>query len=153
MRRQFADKRGIVDSFATVSGVRLGLRLGGWRVAVAAAVIGCAVSGCSMPIADLPGIGLPENIPARPAVPPAYLPVHDVPPPRSEATLDSKQQAKIENDLASLRDRQETGNPKTFANAKASANAKDSAKAKASAKAKSSAQAKPAKKPDPEDVQ
>ncbi len=106
-----------------------------------------------MPIADLPGIGLPENIPARPAVPPAYLPVHDVPPPRSEATLDSKQQAKIENDLASLRDRQETGNPKTFANAKASANAKDSAKAKASAKAKSSAQAKPAKKPDPEDVQ
>src|SRR5579872_5841865 len=65
-----------------------------------------ALGGCSVPIADLPGIGLPGNAPARSENPPAYLPVHDVPPPRDEAVLTADEQKKIQSDLLNARDKQ-----------------------------------------------
>jgi hypothetical protein len=62
--------------------------------------------GCSMPIGDLPLVGLPENTPARPQVQPAYLPVGETPPPRSQPVLTQEEQDKIEKELAAARDRQ-----------------------------------------------
>jgi len=81
------------------------------RVVMAGLVVGltiiCAtLGGCSIPIADLPGIGVPANAPARSDNPPAYLPVHDVPPPRDDAVLTTDQQKKIQADLLSARDKQ-----------------------------------------------
>ncbi len=64
------------------------------------------LSGCSIPVADLPGIGLPANAPARSDNPPAYLPVHDVPPPRDETVLTADEQKKIQSDLLNARDKQ-----------------------------------------------
>jgi hypothetical protein len=70
-------------------------------------VIACAaLGGCSIPVADLPGIGLPANAPARSENAPAYLPVHDVPPPRDETVLTADEQKKIQSDLLNARDKQ-----------------------------------------------
>jgi hypothetical protein len=69
-------------------------------------IVCAALGGCSVPIADLPGIGLPGNAPARSENPPAYLPVHDVPPPRDEAVLTADEQKKIQSDLLNARDKQ-----------------------------------------------
>jgi hypothetical protein len=57
----------------------------------------------------MPLMGLPANTPPRPATPADYLPVHDVPAPRSETVLDPKQQDKLEKDLIAARDRQLSG--------------------------------------------
>lgn len=67
---------------------------------------GLCLGGCSTPMADLPGIGLPENTPPRPATPAAYLPVHDLPPPRAEPVLTPEEQQKIQKELTTARDRQ-----------------------------------------------
>ncbi|MEH2509125.1 hypothetical protein V1291_000479 [Nitrobacteraceae bacterium AZCC 1564] len=72
-------------------------------------LLGVALGGCSIPLADLPLVGVPANTPARPATPPSYLPVHDLPPPRDDAVLTPEQQAKLEKDLAAARDRQASG--------------------------------------------
>lgn len=72
-------------------------------------LLGLTVGGCSMPLADLPLVGLPANTPARPATPAEYLPVHDLPAPRQETTLDPAQQDKLEKDLLAARDRQTSG--------------------------------------------
>jgi hypothetical protein len=69
-------------------------------------IVGAALGGCSIPVADLPGIGLPANAPPRSENPPAYLPVHDVPPPRDEAVLTADEQKKIQTDLLNARDKQ-----------------------------------------------
>jgi hypothetical protein len=89
-------------------GVRSDERL---QVVAAGLIIVCAavcatLGGCSIPVADLPGIGLPANAPARSDNPPAYLPVHDVPPPRDEAVLTADEQKKIQTDLLNARDKQ-----------------------------------------------
>jgi hypothetical protein len=77
------------------------------HVVAAGLIIVCAaLGGCSIPIADLPGIGVPGNAPARAENPPAYLPVHDVPPPRDEAVLTADERKKIQSDLLSARDKQ-----------------------------------------------
>jgi hypothetical protein len=88
---------------------------------VAILVIACAavLSGCSIPIADLPLIGVPANAPARAENPPAYMPVHDVPPPRDEAVPTVDEQKKMRDDLLAARDKQ---------NAEASALAKSATK-------------------------
>ena len=65
-----------------------------------------AVSGCSTSIADLPGVGLPSDVPQRPKEAAGYLPVHDLPPDRDEAALKPAEQAKIEAELRAARDRQ-----------------------------------------------
>jgi hypothetical protein len=72
-------------------------------------LLGVALGGCSIPLADMPLVGLPANTPARPQTPPAYLPVHDLPAPRDEAVLTPEQQAKLEKDLIAARDRQASG--------------------------------------------
>ena len=69
-------------------------------------IVCAALGGCSIPVADLPGIGVPANAPARSENPPAYLPVHDVPPPRDEAVLTADEQKKIQSDLLNARDKQ-----------------------------------------------
>ena len=65
-----------------------------------------AVGGCSTSIADLPGVGLPGDAPARPKEANGYLPVHDLPPERDEAVIKPAEQAKIQAELAAARDRQ-----------------------------------------------
>ena len=65
-----------------------------------------AVSGCSTSIADLPGVGLPGDAPARPKEASGYLPVHDLPPERDEAVIKPADQAKIQAELLAARDRQ-----------------------------------------------
>jgi hypothetical protein len=89
-----------------VSGVRGNLRP---QVVAAGLIIVCAAAtlgGCSIPVADLPGIGVPAGAPARAENQPAYLPVHDVPPPRDEAVLTADEQKKIQTDLLNARDKQ-----------------------------------------------
>ena len=65
-----------------------------------------AVSGRSTPIADLPGVGLPSDAPARPREAGGYLPVHDLPPQRDETAMKPAEQAKIQAELLAARDRQ-----------------------------------------------
>jgi len=69
-----------------------------------------ALAGCAPgPIIDkLPsGMGLPAGTPERPATPYQYPAVHDMPPDRSSAPMTEEEQAKLEKDLANIRDRQE----------------------------------------------
>jgi len=76
-----------------------------WSMA-ALLVSALAVSGCSTSIADLPGVGLPSDAPARPKEAGGYLPVHDLPPNRNEAVIKPDEQAKIQAELLAARDRQ-----------------------------------------------
>jgi hypothetical protein len=76
-----------------------------WSMA-ALLVSALAVSGCSTSIADLPGVGLPSDAPARPKEAGGYLPVHDLPPDRNEAVIKPDEQAKIQAELLAARDRQ-----------------------------------------------
>ena len=72
-------------------------------------MIALALAGCSIPVADLPIVGLPANTPARPANPGEYPAVHDIPAARAEAVLTPEQQDKIEKDLVAARNRQASG--------------------------------------------
>jgi hypothetical protein len=72
-------------------------------------MIALALAGCSIPVADLPIVGLPANTPARPAVQAEYPAVHDIPAARAEAVLTPDQQDKIEKDLVAARNRQASG--------------------------------------------
>ncbi len=67
---------------------------------------GLFLGGCSTNLADLPLVGLPENTPPRPETPAAYLPVHDLPAPRTAPVLTPEEQKKIEKELAVARDKQ-----------------------------------------------
>lgn len=78
-------------------------------VSVGMVLLGIVLGGCSIPLADMPLVGVPANTPARAANPPGYLPVHDVPAPRDETVLTPDQQAKLEKDLIAARDRQASG--------------------------------------------
>ncbi|MCB1411599.1 MAG: hypothetical protein KDJ76_00575 [Xanthobacteraceae bacterium] len=91
-------------------------------VAVAAAV-SASLASCSIPIADLPAIGVPADAPARPKDPGSFPAVHDMPPDRSEPALARDDQARIETELEAARDRQ--------ARAAAAANAADAPKSSA----------------------
>jgi hypothetical protein len=65
-----------------------------------------ALGGCSTSIADLPGVGMPADAPARSKEAGGYLPVHDLPPDRDEAAMKPAEQAKIQAELIAARDRQ-----------------------------------------------
>jgi hypothetical protein len=67
-----------------------------------------AVGGCSTTIADLPGVGVPADAPARPKEVGTYLPVHDLPPDRDEAAIKPAEQQRIQAELIAARDRQAT---------------------------------------------
>ncbi|MEZ2143837.1 hypothetical protein AAE026_16375 [Bradyrhizobium sp. DN5] len=61
-----------------------------------------ALGGCSSQLADM----TPADAQAHPKEPGSYLPVHDLPPDRDQATIPPDQRAKIEAELAAARDRQ-----------------------------------------------
>jgi hypothetical protein len=65
-----------------------------------------ALGGCSTQIADMPALGLPADAPERPKEAGGYLPVHDLPPDRTEEAMKPAELAKIQADLAAARDRQ-----------------------------------------------
>jgi hypothetical protein len=67
-----------------------------------------ALGGCSISIADLPLVGTPADVPARPKEAGAYLPVHDLPPDREEAAMAPAERAKIQSELIAARNRQAT---------------------------------------------
>jgi len=95
------------------------------------------LSGCSTAQVDsIPHDigGLPAGAPARPAEPPSFPAVHEMPPPRASALLDAEQQKRLEADLIAIRNRQ-PNQQKNIAREKAKAEAADKAKAKAKAKA------------------
>jgi hypothetical protein len=62
-----------------------------------------ALSGCSSTIADM---AMPADAPSRQKDTSGYLPVHDLPPDRTEQTIKPADQAKIEQELVAARDRQ-----------------------------------------------
>jgi hypothetical protein len=70
-----------------------------------------ALGGCaSTSIADLPMVGTPADVPARPKEAGGYLPVHDLPPERDEQAIPPAERAKIEAELIAARDRQASAN-------------------------------------------
>jgi hypothetical protein len=73
---------------------------------MAALCAAIALGGCSTQIADMPAIGLPADAPERPKEAGGYLPVHDLPPERSEEPIKPAELAKIQADLTAARDRQ-----------------------------------------------
>ncbi len=62
----------------------------------AALLLAATLCGCSSVVDNIPTSvgGLPEGVPQRPATPPAYPAVHDMPPPRQDSALsDGRKQA------------------------------------------------------------
>jgi hypothetical protein len=84
---------------------RSGMAIWGFTLGLAVALAGCSPG----PMIDrLPGdMGLPPGAPARPATPYQYPAVHDMPPPRSTATMTEEEQLKLERELQAVRDRQD----------------------------------------------
>ncbi|WP_363331196.1 hypothetical protein [Bradyrhizobium sp.] len=76
-----------------------------------------ALGGCSTSIADMPLAGTPADAPERPTETGVFLPIHDLPPPRDEATMEPAERAKMRSELVAARDRQAalaaTQNPAT----------------------------------------
>ena len=83
----------------------------------ALALIALALGGCASTVADLPVVGLPAGVPARPAAQAEYLAVHDIPPPRTEKMMTPDEVAKAEQDLVSVRNKQSFATPKPPASA------------------------------------
>jgi hypothetical protein len=77
----------------------------------AALLLALAMGGCASTIADLPMVGTPAGVPARPAEAGAYLPVHDLPTNREDTAMAPAEQAKIEKELIAARDRQAVMTP------------------------------------------
>ena len=78
------------------------------KLATAAAVLallaGCATTAIDM-IPSKAG-GLPQNVPERPAVQPAFPEINDVPLQRADTPLSADEQKKLESDLTGLRQTQ-----------------------------------------------
>jgi hypothetical protein len=88
---------------------------GGWRIAcwLAATIMAAGLGACgsisekvATPMSEMPGIGLPDNSPSRPAEPMVYPAVHDIPPPRTSAVLTEIERRKFEADLTAAREQQ-----------------------------------------------
>ena len=73
---------------------------------MAAILMAVTLSGCGSTLTDLPIVGEPAEVPRATGDTSAYLAVHDVPAPRSEPVMSSADQARVQNDLVSARDRQ-----------------------------------------------
>jgi hypothetical protein len=87
---------------------RLRLRRAARVFAAAALLTGAALlSGCSSVIDHIPTAvgGLPDGVPARPAEPPPYPAVHDMPPARGTPQLSDAEKKLLKDDLAATRDR------------------------------------------------
>jgi hypothetical protein len=82
----------------------LGLVAAALLLAGSMILAGCSASTVADHIPTALG-GLPEGVPQRPAKPPAYPAVHDMPPARDSAVLSDAEQTKLEADLAKARDR------------------------------------------------
>ena len=76
-----------------------------WPIAALCAAT-IALGGCSSQIADMPSLALPADAPERPKEAGGYLPVHDLPPDRTEEAMKPAELAKIQADLTAARDRQ-----------------------------------------------
>ncbi len=79
------------------------------KVALATSVLllsALALGGCSTSIADMPLAGTPAEAPAPPKEAGAFLPIHDMPPERDEATMEPAERAKMRAELLAARDRQ-----------------------------------------------
>jgi hypothetical protein len=66
------------------------------------------LEGCTAQFADLPGIGLPAGTPSRPEIAAPFPAVHDIPAVRQNTVLDPDEQARIERELVTARERQAT---------------------------------------------
>jgi len=69
-------------------------------------LLATVLGGCASTIADLPMVGTPAGVPARPAEVGTYLPVHDLPTSREGTAMAPAEQAKIQAELIAARDRQ-----------------------------------------------
>lgn len=71
----------------------------------ALAAVAVAVAGCSSILSEMPQQmgGLPSDAPARPAVPPSYPAVNDMPEARAERTLTETERKKVQADLDAAR--------------------------------------------------
>jgi hypothetical protein len=88
---------------------------------LAAALASCSSSSLDTINSTLPReMALPAEAPQRPETPPAFPAVHDMPPPRANATLSPEEQVRLEDDLVAVRARQEvaTGAPAVIAKKK-----------------------------------
>ncbi len=67
------------------------------------------LAGCSSAIDHIPQSmgGLPEGVPARPAVPLPFPAVHDMPPDRAQAPLTEEERKRLREDLIAARERAE----------------------------------------------
>jgi hypothetical protein len=96
-------------------------------LAGAAALAGCSSS--YMVIDAMPSSvgGLPEHTPERPATPPAYPAVHDMPPGRSDVTLTDAEKKRLREELAATRERaaRQAANPDGTGATPASGNARN----------------------------
>ena len=81
----------------------------GWGQILAAGVLLATLSACSSvsnTIADAwPRAlgGLPEGVPPRPETPPAFMPVHDMPPPRENKAITPDERKQIETEMSANR--------------------------------------------------
>jgi hypothetical protein len=91
-------KRGTVNEVRSVGGGRAATL----TVLLLASVLG----GCASTLSDIPMVGTPAGVPARPAEPGSYLPVHDLPTSREGTAMAPAEQAKIQAELIAARDRQ-----------------------------------------------
>jgi hypothetical protein len=83
-------------------------RLPSRALAVAVLILGAAIlSGCSSVVDAIPTAagGLPEGVPARPADPPPYPAVHDVPTGRGGSILSAAEKKLLQDDLIASRER------------------------------------------------
>src|SRR5262249_23244694 len=73
-----------------------------------ALALAASLGACASTVADLPPQlgGLPAGTPERPAQPPAYPAVHDMPPPRPNTVMTEEERKKAEADLVATRERQ-----------------------------------------------
>ncbi len=88
-----------------------------WSIATLLATA-FALAGCSTQIADMPAVGLPVDAPERPKEAGGYLPVHDLPPERTEEAMKPAELAKIQAELTAARDRQATSSTAPKSDAK-----------------------------------
>jgi hypothetical protein len=84
------------------------------RGGLAALALGAMLAGCSSAMIDnIPTSlgGLPEGVPQRPAVQPAYPAVHDMPQQRPDVPLSEAERKQLAEDLARARDRDRSAIP------------------------------------------
>lgn len=76
-------------------------------LAAGALALAAVLAACSSPITDMPSLSSANNnTQAKPADAYTYMPVHDLPPDRAEATIPPAQRVKIESDLIAAREQQ-----------------------------------------------